>query len=111
MRVIEYGNAVWRDIDHFIDRVSETFNRLVRQAVDQIEIYASKIEFASPFDGLPRDLFRLNAVDGCLHLGIEILHTEACTVKPYLSKSCHVFASKPSRVNLDTGLNIRVEFE
>ena len=104
--------AVGRQIDDLFDGFRKAFERLVRQAVDQIEVDALKAEFARPSNSLPRQLFRLNTIDGFLHLRVKILHAEARAVKSDFAQSLHVFFCQPTRVNFDAGFNIvgKIEF-
>ena len=106
MRVIENGDAVGRNINHFFDRFGKIRQSLMRQTVNQINIDAFVTEFTRPNHSLARDFFRLHAVDRFLHLQIKILHAETRAVKTDVAECFEMFTRQVSRVNLDARFQI-----
>jgi hypothetical protein len=80
MRVAEHREAVRAQFDRARDRVEARGHRLVRQAVDQVEINARNS--GTPQAGACGFRLRktLHAVDGALHLRIKALHAETGAV-------------------------------
>src|SRR5437868_1515864 len=68
MRVIKDGNPIWRDVDDLIDRFRKRINRLIWQAVDQIEIDTLESELSRPLDRLSRNFLRLKTIYRLLDL-------------------------------------------
>ena len=77
VRVAEHGHAVGSEGQHLVDGARESLGGLVRQAVDEVHVDAGKAECAGRGDQIARHLERLDAVDGLLHFGIEILNAQA----------------------------------
>src|SRR5437868_15084673 len=111
VRIIEYGDTVWRDVDDLIDRLRKRVERLVWQAVDQIEVNALESKFARPDDYLTRDLFRLHTIDRLLHLQVKILHAKTRAVESDLGKCLDMIAHHIPRIDLDTCLDVVSEIE
>src|SRR3989344_2591788 len=79
------GDAVRADIDDLAQRGIEAGHGLQWQAVDQVDADRLELRIAGSLDQLAGLLFGLDAVDGDLHLLVEVLHTEAQTVEAQLA--------------------------
>ena len=75
--VAEKRDAVGLQLQDLIDRVAEALRRLIRQAVDQVHVDAVEFQARAPPSKVARQFERLNAVDGRLHFGMEILNAHA----------------------------------
>ena len=106
MRVAEHGEPVGLHLQHGVERFVERRGRLVRQAVDEVEIDRAVAEFAHPIHRLLRHLARLDAMNGLLHLGIEILHAHRGAVEADLAQRHHVIAREPARIHLHAGFDV-----
>ncbi len=86
MGVIEDGQTVRAGGDNSVERAGKAVDRLQGKTVNEIDI--DRLEAVAPgrvHDG-KRLFFRLNAVDGFLHIGIEILHAETRAVEAKLTQ-------------------------
>jgi hypothetical protein len=63
------GEPVGADFQHAVDRRGERRGRLVRKAVDEVEVDARKSEGARVLDEAPRGLVGLDSVDRLLTCG------------------------------------------
>ena len=67
--VVEDGEPVRLERKGLFERLAERLRRLVRQAVDQINVHRVKPVSAHPLDHLPGHLEGLDAVHRLLHRG------------------------------------------
>jgi hypothetical protein len=86
MSVIEDSDPIGRDVDNGLDRLLKGGERLMRQSIDHIYVYAIEPEFAAPFYSVASNLFRLDPVYSFLNLRVEILDTYANPVETALAK-------------------------
>ncbi len=75
--IAEHRNTVRLDRQRAAHGGRNAVHGLVRQAVDQVEIDRTDANAAQPRRASGRGLERLDAPDGTLHFGVEILHAEA----------------------------------
>ena len=106
VRVAEHGEPVGLHLQHGVERFVERLRRLVRQAVDEVEVDRAVAQLAHPIHRLLRHLARLDAVDGLLHLRIEILHAHRGAVEADFAQRDHVVAREPARVHLHAGFDV-----
>ncbi|MOA09866.1 hypothetical protein D3C78_1297260 [compost metagenome] len=99
--VVEHRQAVRLQGDDFVDGAGEGVGRLQRQAVDQVEVDRAELQGARGFDDGAGFLEALQAVDGALHGGIEVLDAEAYTVESDLAQQAHGRPVGFARVDLD----------
>ena len=74
MRVAVDCEPVGTRRNNRIQRTPESLQRLVRQAIDEIDVDRAESRFAACFDNAECLLDALEAVDGLLHLRVEVLH-------------------------------------
>ncbi len=96
-----------RQIDHRLDLA----DRLVRQAVHQIEVDGVDAVPAQPAADPLDHRERLVAVDRRLHLRVEILDADAGAVDPGLGQSGDVVLGRVARIDLDRDLGVGGEGE
>ncbi len=77
MGVAEERDAVGAYPGAEADGFEELFRRLVREAVDEVEVYARDAGVAQRVDRARDHVRGLDPVDRGLHLGVEFLHAEA----------------------------------
>ena len=111
VRVGVDGEAVRPDLEDAVDRRREALGRLVRQAVDEVDVDAREPQRARRADEVPRGLEGLDAVDRGLDLGIEVLHAHAQAVEPQRRERLEVPRRRHARVDLDADLRVRRELE
>ncbi len=111
MRVVVERDAVRRALDHLGERVAETRQGLLRQAVDQIDIDRLEAVLARRFDHLRGFFHALDAVDGALDFGVEVLHADADAVHAQRAQQRHLLLADLARIHLDRILAVRIELE
>ena len=109
--VAKERNAIGSEADDLIHGVGERVGGLMGKAIDQIDIDAVKAEFARGKEEVAGHFVGLNAVDGLLHLGLEILNAHAETVESELAKSFEVLAGSYAGVDFDADLAVGVKME
>jgi len=67
-------------------RVSRNSARFAGQTVDKVDADRLEVRLARRRDQRINLLFTLLAIDRCLHVGIEILHTEAQAIEAQLAQ-------------------------
>ena len=107
VRVAEHRQPVGLHFQHDIERFVERLRRLVRQAVNQVEVDRAVTQFAHPIHRLLRHFARLDAVNGLLHLRVEILHAHRGAVETDFAQRDHVLAREPARVHFHAGFDVR----
>ena len=83
----------------------------MRQAVNEIDVDGGDARGAEFGDDAPCRLESLRAVDGGLHLGVEILHADADAVDTGLAEGRDAVATEPARIDLDGELRVFFEVE
>src|SRR6266403_875581 len=111
VRIAEEGNAIRGESKNLIHGVGKCVCRLVGKAVNQIDVDAIEAEIASGEEQVARHFVGLNAVDGLLDFGLEVLNAHAETVETELAQRFEVGAGSDTRVNLDANLAIGVELK
>ena len=74
--IAEQGDALRLERHGAVYGVQQSVQGLIGQAVNQIHVDFGNVEPAQPVDGLGGDFIGLDAIDGFLNLGIEILHPQ-----------------------------------
>src|SRR5579883_3186509 len=92
--------------DDRVQRPREPIQRLVRQPIDEIDVDRAQARCAAGRDDAERLLHALNAIDGLLHLRIEVLDAEARTVKSQLAQALDVRRRGEPRIELDREIQI-----
>ena len=101
VRVAVHRDPIRARLHHDVQRALEPFACLFRQAIDQVDVdRAHAMVAAGRHDG-HRFLDALHAVDGLLHLGIEVLHAEACAIEAHACEFADVLWADEARVELD----------
>ena len=104
MGVAEEGDAVRAKSDDLINGVGEAFGRLVRQAIDQVDVNAVKAKLACGDEQIAGHFEWLDAVNRLLHFGMEILDAHAEAIEAQLAKRFEV------RSRRDTGIDFDADF-
>src|ERR1700732_130032 len=111
MCIAEERNAVRRKLVDLIHRVSEALGSLMRQAVDQIDVYAIETQLAGGTDQIAGHFEGLDAMDGFLHVRMEVLDTHAEAVEAKPAQRFQVRAGGYAWVDFDAHLRVRREGE
>lgn len=101
VRVVIERDAIGRKLNHLLDRAGKRFARLTRQTVDKVHVNRAEPFGSSAFEHFLGHLERLNAVDGFLHVRIEVLHAQAHAVEARLAKRLDLGRRAASRIDLD----------
>ena len=108
MRIVVQRDALGTQYQHFVERGGKRSPRLTRKPIDQIQIDGPEARIAGRFDRLLRYFETLHAVDGFLHVRVEILYADRDTVKAKLSRSTRTLSGRSSaRVHFDSNLGVR----
>ncbi len=95
MGVAEHREALRRQRQRHLDGVFDARLRLMRQAIDQIDVERADARFAQPFRRRTRFLEGLEAIDGALNLKIEILHANAGALDASFANAATVSSLRP----------------
>ena len=101
VRVVVHRETLRRQVQHLVQGDRHGLRRLVRQAVDQIEIDGTEAAVAGGVHDVGSEVIALNAVDGTLHPRIEVLDTETDTVEAQSAQRGDVIGLGGARVDLD----------
>src|SRR4029079_4286522 len=101
MRVAVNRQAIRSAREHRVERARESGDRLLRQAVDQIDIDRTEAVGSARVDGAPRFFYALHAVHRALHFRIEVLHAQARAVEPDARVLSYVACLDLARIKLD----------
>ena len=77
------GHAAGAQGGDAVQGMSQRLQCLLGQAVDEVDVDGLEVERAGVFHQADKHLFRLDAVDGNLDLGIKILYAQADAVEPH----------------------------
>src|SRR3972149_8042088 len=111
MGVIVDRDAVRVGGDHPIEGVFETYQRLLRQTVDQVDIHRSEIVASRRVDYFQGLGLVLDAVHRTPHLRIEVLYAEAPAIETVLAQAGDISRISGARVELDRVFAVDVEVE
>ena len=109
MRVAEHGHAVGRERQHLVHGALESLGGLMGQSVDQVHVDAGKAQVARRLDQIARHLEGLNAVDGLLHFGIEVLNAQAQAIEAQALQAFQMLLGGDARVDFDADFGIGSE--
>jgi hypothetical protein len=101
MRVAVDREPVWSAGQHRVERARESGDRLLGQAVDQVDVDRAEALGSASVDHAQRLIDALHAVYGALHLGIEVLHAQARTVESHTRVLADVAARYAAWIELD----------
>ena len=104
VRVVEERDALGPDVQHALDGVREARAGLVRQAVDQVHVDRSHALLARPVDDAARQLLGLDALDGLLDLGVEVLDAHRDPVEAEVREDADLLVGRDAWVDLDGDL-------
>ncbi len=104
MGIAVSGDAVRTNVDDLVQRGVEAGDRLQRQAVDQVDADGLELCVAGGLDQLAGLLLGLDAIDGDLHLLVEILHAEAQAVEAQLAQAVDLLGRDGARVHFQREL-------
>jgi hypothetical protein len=103
--------AVGMRRDDRIQRPRESFQGLMRQPIDEIDVDRAEARRAARLDDAERLLHTLNAIDGLLHLGVEVLYAEARAVESEVSQGLDVRGRGEPGVELDREIELGLAAE
>ena len=106
MGVVVNRDAIRIEPYHLLERRVETVDRLVRQAVDQIEIDRAHAAEPRFLDDCDSDLDALHAIYRFLHARIEILDPGTDTVEAQIVQVSHIAFLHDPRIDLDRKLAV-----
>ncbi len=89
MRVIEHRQTIWLQRDDLVHRARETVRSLQRKAVYQVDVNRAELQGARRFDDGAGFVHALQAIDGALHQGVEVLHAQADAVEAQFTQQAH----------------------
>ena len=89
----------------------EAVGGLVGQAVDQVDIDAVEAQRASLGDQIAGHLVGLDAMDGLLHFGIEILNAQAQAIEAQAAQAFQVLRAGDARIDFDADFGVGGEGE
>ena len=89
----------------------DAVERLVRQAVNQVDADGFEAGFAGGFDDVAGFFHALDAVDGCLHFGVEVLDADAHAVEAEAAEVVHGVAADFAGVDFDGVFAVGQEVE
>ena len=101
MRIGVDGEAIRLGRQHGVDRLRETLQVLLRQAVDEVHAHRPEAELAGLAYQPQRVGHGLDPVDGLLHQRVEILDAEAAAVEADARQVAQRVAGDGARVELD----------
>ncbi len=99
MGVVVKRQAVGVERKHGFEGGFDAFERLVRQAVNQIHTHRFEARFARSLNHFARFFNGLHAVDRFLHFRVEVLNAHAHAVKTQPAQMQHGFAADFARVD------------
>ena len=111
MRVGKDGKTVRRQCERGVERAGKRLRRLLRQAVDEIDVDAGDAGGTDPRDGGGGILDRLQAVDRLLHVDVEILDAETHAVDADVPHRRHEFLVTEARIRLHGGFRATAPVE
>ena len=106
MRIAVHRQPVWTNLGDDIQRLAKAFQILSRQAIDQIDIDRAEPGTACGIYHRTGFLHGLEAVDRCLHLGVEVLHAQRCAVEPARGQCRHPCRVAETRVDFDRNIAV-----
>ena len=83
MRVVKDAQTVRVQFRHAFQGKGETLRRLLRQAVNQVNVGGGKANFTRMVKQRKDELFILLAVNQTLHFFVEVLHAHAQAIKAF----------------------------
>ena len=106
MGIAENRQPVWGQFDYFFQRFFEGRFRLVRQAIDKVDIDGFKSCLPQPVHAVAGDFHGLNPVNRFLDLGIVILDAHRGPVETGLPQGANVLLRQSPRVHFNAGFAI-----
>ena len=101
VRVAEYREPIGVQRENLVNRPLDAGDRLVREAIDQIDIQIAYLRIAQQVHG-SRSLFhRLDSIDGALHRSIAILYADAGPRDARSTERCGQFRIEAARIDFD----------
>src|SRR5207247_458796 len=83
----------------------------VGKSINQIDVDAIEAELAGGEEQIARHFVRLDAVDGLLDFGLEVLNAHTEAIEAEFAESLEMLAGGHARVNFDANLTVGVEVE
>ena len=109
--VAEEGDAIGSEGDDLVDGVGKAIGGLVGEAVDEVDVDAVEAEVACGEYEIARQFERLDAVDGLLDFGVEVLDAHAESVEAEIAKDDEMVAGGDAGVDFDADFGFGREGE
>src|SRR4029077_4311332 len=104
--IAEQRHAIRGQLQNLLDRVGESLRSLKGQAINQVHIDAVEAQLASGKEQIAGQFKRLNAVNGLLHVGMEVLDSHAQAIESQAAQSLEVLARSDARVDFNTDFRV-----
>ena len=111
LRVVVVRNPIGRQGNRAINHVGDGLKRLIRHAVDQIEVHAHKAEVSAVVNTRSDHFIRLNAMNMFLDPFVEILHTQRHATESKATQELELLERCHARVDLDRDLDVVSDIE
>lgn len=95
--------TVWVEREDFIECLFESFDGLVGQSVDEVDVDGLESCIAQPFYGLLGHVHGLNAVYGLLDNRVIVLDADRGAVEAGFVEGLHVIEGEAAWVDFDSG--------
>ena len=82
MRIVKHAQAVRIELGDLLQGKGEALRRLLRQAVDEVDIGRGKTNLPRMVEQIKDERFVLLTVNQALNLFIEVLHAHTQAVEP-----------------------------
>src|SRR5690348_6169583 len=104
--VAEEGDAVGRQRQDLIDGSREAIGGLVGQTVNEVDVDAVEAERSCEGNEIAGDFVGLDAVNGFLDFGVEILDAHAEAIEAEAAKGLDVSAGGDTRIDFDADFGV-----
>ena len=104
MRVVIYGEAVGAHFYGLVEGRIKAVNGLMWQPIDEVKRNRFEADRSRSIDQGNNFACCLDAVDGLLHLGVEVLNAQTKAVKAQLTEQANAVTVHSTRVDLDRKL-------
>ena len=103
------GHATREQLRNAAQGAAEAVERLFGQAVDEVDVDGFEVQRVGVFHQRHNHFFGLDAVDGHLYLGVQVLHAQADAVEPHLPDVGQPGVVDGARVHLDRAFGVLLQ--
>ncbi|MNV37055.1 hypothetical protein D3C71_1285580 [compost metagenome] len=111
VRVVKNAQAVRIQLSHAFQSEGEAFRRLLREAVNQVDIRGSKSDFARVVQQRKNKFLILLAIDQALNLFVKVLHAHAQAIKALGSQVIEYIQLDFTRIDFNRDFSIGLKTE